>query len=326
MMVVGTWTKRFEKVLGCRMAYLEAGNGAPIVFLHGNPTSPYLWRDVVPHLAGCGRCIAPDLIGMGDSEEFHDCGAGSFTFEEHRRYVDALLKRLGVRENVILVGHDWGSALAFDWAIRNPRAVAGIVYMEGVVGPMALEEWSARKVFESMRSPRGEGAVLGATAFVDSLLPRSLERPPREEETAELRRPFLNPGEPRRPTPACSWQMTSCGEPQDVAQIAHAYTGWMSKSPLPKLFIHSEPGAVLTGGMREFCRAWPNQDEVTVRGIHFVQEDSADEIGLAIREWMTGGVPQHLTADCSAEASARAELIDVHLEELGVRSAGWCSP
>jgi haloalkane dehalogenase len=321
MMVVGTWTKRFEEVLGRRIAYVEAGKGAPIVFLHGNPTSPYLWRDVVPHVAGCGRCIAPDLIGMGDSEEFHERGAGPYAFEEHRRYVDALLKRLGVRENVILVGHDWGSALAFDWAMRNPRAVAGIVYMEGIVGPMALEEWSARKVFERARSPQGKGVVLGATAVVDSPRPRSIDRPRREEETAEFRRPFLSPGETHRPTPACSWQMTSCGGPQNVAQIARAYTGWMSKSPLPKLFIHSEPEAVLTGGMREFCRAWPNQDEVTVRGIHFVQEDSADEIGLAITEWITDGVPQQLTADCSAGASLDDSSSSTeHLENLGVTS------
>ena len=286
-MAVGAWTKRFEEILGRRMAYVEAGNGAPIVFLPGNPTSPYLWPDVVPHVAGCGRCIAPDLIGMGDSDKLPDSGPHSYTFVEHWRYLDALLKRLEVKENVILVGHDWGSALAFEWAVRNPRAVAGIVYMEGIVGPMDLEEWSAR---------------------------------PRDEEMAESRSSFPNCGGARRPTLASLWQVPLGGEPQDGAQITRAYTGWMSRSPVPKLFINSEPGAILTGGMREFCTAWPNQDEVTVRGIHFVQEDSADDIGLAITEWITDGVPQQLTADCSAEASPRVERIDEHLEKLAVTS------
>ena len=319
-MGAGTWTKRFEEILGRRMAYVEAGNGAPIVFLPGNPTSPYLWPDVVPHVAGCGRCIAPDLIGMGDSEELHDGGAGSYTFDEHWRYVDALLKRLEVKENVILVGHDWGSALAFEWAVRNPRAVAGIVYMEGIVGPMDLEEWSARRVFDRMRSPRGEDVGLSANGLVDNLLPRSIESSLRDEEMAESRPSFLNCGGARRPALASLRQVPLGGEPQDGAQIARAYTGWMSKSPLPKLFVNSEPGAILTGGMREFCRAWPNQDEVTVQGIHFVQEDSADDIGLAITEWITDGVPQQLTADCSAEASHASSSSTEHLEKLGVTS------
>lgn len=275
-MAVGAWTKRFEEILGRRMAYVEAGNGAPIVFLPGNPTSPYLWPDVVPHVAGCGRCIAPDLIGMGDSEELHDGGAGSYTFDEHWRYLDALLKRLEVKENVILVGHDWGSALAFEWAVRNPRAVAGIVYMEGIVGPMDLEEWSARRVFERMRSSQDEEAVLSANGLS-----------------------FPNCGGARRPTPASLWQVPLGGEPQDGARIARAYTGWLSRSPLPKLFINSEPGAILAGGMREFCTGWPNQDEVTVRGIHFVQGDSADDIGLAITEWITDGVPQQAARPAS---------------------------
>jgi haloalkane dehalogenase len=286
-MSVSTWTKRYEEVLGRRMAYVEIGDGDPIVFLHGNPTSSYLWRHVVPHVAGLGRCIAPDLIGMGDSDKLPDSGPQSYTFLEHRRYLDALLDQLEVRENVTLVGHDWGSALAFDWARRHPTAVVRIVYMEAIVRPMAIEEWSARKIFEKMRSPEGEEMVLGANAFVEKILPRSIQRTLTDEEMAEYRRPFLDAGEARRPTLTWPRQMPLDGEPPDVVQIVQAYAEWLSASPVPKLFINSEPGAILTGGMRAFCRTWPNQTEVTVRGIHFVQEDSADEIGAAIRDWMT---------------------------------------
>ena len=286
-MAVSMGTKRFEQVLGRRMAYVESGTGSPILFLHGNPTSSYLWRDVIPHVVGSGRCIAPDLIGMGDSEKLPDSGPDSYTFVEHRRYVDALLEQLGVNENVTLVGHDWGSALVFDWARRHPDAVAGIVYMEAIVRPMAMEEWSARKIFERMRSPEGEEMVLGANAFVEKILPRSIERTLTDEEMAEYRRPFLNPGEDRRPTLTWPRQMPLDGEPPEVAEIVEAYAEWLSTSHVPKLFINSEPGAILTGGMREFCRTWPNQHEVTVRGIHFVQEDSGADIGMAIRDWIS---------------------------------------
>jgi haloalkane dehalogenase len=257
------------------------------VFLHGNPTSSYLWRDVGRtslDVAGASHQIPS---GWGTLDKLPDSRPHSYTFVEHRRYLDALLDRLGVREKVTLVGHDWGSALAFDWARRHPEAVAGIVYMEAIVRPMAFEEWSARKIFERMRSLEGEEMVLGGNAFVEKILPRSIQRTLTDEEMAEYRRPFLDAGEARRPTLAWPRQMPLDGEPQDVVQIVQAYADWLSASPVPKLFINSEPGAILVGGMREFCRTWPNQAEVTIRGIHFVQEDSAADIGAAIRDWMT---------------------------------------
>jgi haloalkane dehalogenase len=283
-----TEAKRHADVLGQRMAYWESGSGSPIVLLHGNPTSSYLWRDVVPHLTGLGRCIAPDLIGMGDSDKLPASGPDSYTLAEHQRYLDALLEQLGVEHDVTLVVHDWGSALGFDWARRHAGATRGIAYMEAVVCPMSMEEWSARGIFERMRSPQGEELVLDGNAFVEKILPRSIQRTLSDEAMAEYRRPFLAAGEDRRPTLSWPRQMPLDGEPADVVAVVQAYADWLAGSDIPKLFVNAEPGAILTGRMRELCRSWPNQTEVTVKGIHFIQEDSPDEIGHAIADWLTG--------------------------------------
>jgi len=282
--------KQFATVHGKRMAYYEAGAGKPIVFLHGNPASSYLWRNVIPHVADLGRAIAPDLIGMGDSEKLDRVGPGSYRFVEHRHYLDALLEQLGVTEHVTLVIHDWGSALGFDWANRHRKAVKGICYMEAIVRPVTWAEWpdAARPVFQGFRSESGEAMVLDKNVFVERVLPGSILRKMSEEEMAVYRQPFAEPGEGRRPTLTWPRQIPIEGEPADVVQIAQDYADWLAQSPVPKLFINAEPGAILTGPQREFCRTWPNQTEVTVRGSHFIQEDSPTEIGQALRSWMQG--------------------------------------
>ena len=282
------YSKKHIEVLGKQMAYSEVGEGDPILFLHGNPTSSYLWRNIIPHLESRGRCIAPDLIGMGDSERLDAPGPDSYRFVEHREYLDALLEKLGVTQHVTLVIHDWGSALGFDWANRHRDAVKGIAYMEAIVAPLSWDEWpkAAAAIFQGLRSPKGEEMVLEHNVFVEQVLPTSVIRDLSDEEMAVYRRPFEDAGESRRPTLTWPRQIPLEGEPADVVEIVKAYGEWLAKAPLPKLFINAVPGAILRGAAREFCRSWPNTTEVTVEGIHFIQEDSPDEIGQAIAEWL----------------------------------------
>ena len=275
-------------VNGLAMAYEERGQGAPIVFVHGNPTSSYLWRNIVPYAEPHGRCIALDLIGMGDSDKLPDSGPERYTFREHSAYFDGTLAALGVTDNVTLVVHDWGSALGFDWARRHPDSVAGICYMEALVRPLSWDEWpaAARGVFQGFRSPAGEDMVLNKNIFVERVLPGSILRDLSDAEMAAYRQPFLNPGEDRRPTLTWPRQIPIDGEPADVVGTATAYADWLSTTPVPKLFVNADPGAILVGAQREFCRRWPNQTEVTVRGSHFLQEDSPAEIGAALAAWL----------------------------------------
>lgn len=282
------YPKRTIDVLGRSMAYVDEGTGDPIVFLHGNPTSSYLWRNVMPHLEGRGRLIAPDLIGMGDSDKLPDAGPGSYRFVEHRRYLDALLEQLGVTERVTLVIHDWGSALGFDWAYRHQEAVAGIAYMEGIVRPVSWADWpeNARGIFQTFRSDAGEAVVLEKNVFVERVLPSSIIRSLDHAEMTAYRAPFAEAGEARRPTLTWPREIPIEGEPEDVAAIVTRYGQWLETSPVAKLFVNAEPGSILVGPQRTYCRSWPNQTEVTVAGYHFVQEDSPHEIGDAIAEWM----------------------------------------
>lgn len=283
-------SKRYVQVLGHRMAYVEQGEGAPIVLLHGNPTSSYLWRSVLPELVGLGRCIVPDLIGMGDSDKLPADDERRYTFARHSEFVDALLEQLGVTREVTLVVHDWGSALGFDWARRHPDRVRGIAYMEAIVRP--IPDWSqwpddARRVFQAMRSPAGEEMVLERNTFVERILPTAIRRSLTEQEMDEYRRPFVNPGEDRLPTLRWPRQIPIDGEPADVVAIASAYADWLAAAPgIPKLFVNADPGSILTGAQREFCRTWPDQVEVTVPGLHFVQEDSGEQIGQAVARWL----------------------------------------
>jgi len=273
-------------VLDSEMAYVEVGTGDPVVFLHGNPTSSYLWRNVIPGVAGVAHCLAPDLIGMGESGASTN---GSYRFADHVRYLDAWFEAIGLTSNVTLVGHDWGSALAFHWAHRHPDRINGIVYMEAIVRPVTWEEWpdAARRVFQGMRSEAGEEMVLEKNVFVERVLPGSVLRMLTDEEMAVYRRRYLEVGESRRPTLTWPREMPIDGEPADVVALVQAYADWLSMSDVPKLFINAEPGAILQGAQRKFCRGWPNQHEVTVPGNHFLQEDSGEAIGDAIRAWYT---------------------------------------
>jgi haloalkane dehalogenase len=290
MISVAKPPKQRVDVHGRAMAYVEAGAGDPIVLLHGNPTSSYLWRNVMPHLAGLGRCLAPDLIGMGDSAKLERSGPDSYRFVEHRHHLDGLLEALDVTDRVTLVVHDWGSALGFDWARRHPEQIKGIAYMEAIVRPLTWEEWPApiRKLFRGFRSEAGEAMVLEKNVFVERVLPGSVLRGLTEAEMAVYRRPFAEPGEARRPTLTWPREIPLGGEPADVVAIVQAYADWLVHSEVPKLFVNAEPGAILVGAQREFCRSWPNQTEVTVAGSHFLQEDSPDDIGRAIADWYRG--------------------------------------
>jgi len=280
--------KKFVHVNGRRMAYVEVGEGPPIVFQHGNPTSSYLWRNVMPHLRGLGRLIACDLIGMGDSDKLEPSGPDRYTYAEQREYLFGLWDRLGLDGDVVLVLHDWGSALGFDWANQHRDRVAGIAYMEAIVAPVTWDDWpdDARGIFQGFRSPAGEELVLAKNLFVEAVLPSAVLRTLTDEERAEYRRPFQEPGESRRPTLSWPRQIPIEGEPADVVAVVEDYGRWLAASPVPKLFVNAEPGSILTGRPREFCRTWPNQTEVTVAGSHFVQEDSPDAIGEAVAEFV----------------------------------------
>jgi haloalkane dehalogenase len=283
-------SKKTALVNGRRMAYVEQGEGRPIVFQHGNPTSSYLWRNVMPHLAGLGRLIACDLIGMGDSEKLEPSGPDRYGYLEQREYLFGLWDQLGLDSDVVLVLHDWGSALGFDWAHQHPERIAGIAYMEAIVKPLTWAEWPemVREVFQGLRSPAGEEMVLEHNVFVEAVLPGAILRALGDAEMAAYRAPFANPGEQRRPTLSWPRQIPLDGEPPEVVKIVEDYGRWLAGSAVPKLFVNAEPGAILTGEAREFCRNWPNQAELTVSGSHFIQEDSPDEIGTAVADFVRG--------------------------------------
>jgi haloalkane dehalogenase len=280
---------------GLRMAVVDqpanpsAKPGRTLVFQHGNPTSSYLWRNIMPALADFGRCVAIDLIGMGHSDKLPDSGPDRYTFDDHRHYLDGALDALDLGDDIVWVIHDWGSALGFHWAHRHPERVSGICYMEGI--PRVIPSWddwpeASRRVFQGFRSENGEAMVLEKNIFVDRVLPGSILRPLSEVEMDHYRAPFLQPGEDRRPTLTWPRQIPIAGEPQAVINVVRAYQDWLTQTETPKLFVNAEPGAILTGATREFCRTFPNQSEVTVKGSHFIQEDSPHEIADAIASWL----------------------------------------
>ncbi|MCL8208584.1 MAG: haloalkane dehalogenase [Actinomycetia bacterium] len=276
--------RRVIPVLDSTLSFVDTGEGAPVVFLHGNPTWSYLWRNVIPHVAPLGRCLAPDLVGMGNSGP---AAGGRYRLVDHRRYLDAWFEALAL-DDIILVVHDWGSALGFDWARRHPDRVRGIAYMEAIVRPLRWEEWpnASRGLFQAFRSPAGESLILERNLFVERVLPGSILRRLSDAEMEAYRRPFRRPGEARRPTLTWPREIPVDGEPPDVVALVQAYADWLASTPLPKLFINGEPGAILVGPVREFCRTWPNQEEVTVPGVHFLQEDSPDAIGMAVARFV----------------------------------------
>ena len=284
-----TWDKKYIDVLGKQIAYVEMGEGDPIIFQHGNPTSSYLWRNILPQLKSLGRCIAMDLIGMGDSEKLEDKGNMTYSYDTHKKYFDGFLDAIGVESNATLVIHDWGSALGFDWANDYPQKVKAICYMEGIVQSMEWEDWNedAKGIFQGFRSPAGEEMILEKNLFIEAVLPGSILRKLSDAEMNEYRRPF-NDKKSRRPTLDWPRQIPLENNPPEICKIVDSYSQWMAENNIPKLFINAEPGAILIGKQREFCRTWKNQKEVTVKGSHFIQEDSPNEIGNAIFDWLKG--------------------------------------
>ena len=271
-------------VFDTHMSYIDVGQGDPIVFLHGNPTSSYLWRNVLPHVEGLGRCLAPDLLGMGQSGKSPN---GDYRFMNHSKHLDEWLQNLEITSNLTLVIHDWGSALGFYRAHRFPAQIKGIVYMEAIVQALTWDMWpeKSRSIFQAMRSDAGEEIILNKNVFVDRILPGSILRELSQQEMDIYRKPYLEEGESRRPTLTWPREIPIEGTPPDVFQLVHSYSQWLANNSIPKLFINAEPGAILTGQQRDFCRGWNNQEEVTVHGSHFIQEDSPNEIGMAIANW-----------------------------------------
>lgn len=279
---------RYREINGSRMAYIDEGGGDAIVFQHGNPTSSYLWRNVMPHLEGLGRLVACDLIGMGGSDKLRPSGPDRYSYAEHREYLFALWDALDLGDNVVLVLHDWGSALGFDWANQHRDRVQGIAYMEAIVTPFTAADFpaGAKEAFEGFRTSAGDDMVLQHNMFVEVMLPTAVQRGLTDEEMAYYRKPYLNAGEDRRPTLSWPRNLPIDGQPADVVSVVNDYAAWLAECEVPKLFINAEPGAIINGRIRRFARSWPNQDEIAVNGIHFIQEDSPDEIGTALARFV----------------------------------------
>ena len=278
--------KKNINVLGKKMTYVDKGEGDPIIFQHGNPASSYLWRNIIPYLENQGRCIAIDLIGMGDSDKLTDNGNNTYSYHIQKQYFDKCLEELEIKENITFVIHDWGSALGFNWAYEHQESVKGICYMEAIVKKISWEDWpkDAKSIFQGFRSDAGEDLILKKNLFIEGVLPNAIIRNLTETEMDIYRKPFLKEID-RRPTLDWPRQIPINNEPEDVCKIVDDYSSWMSINEIPKLFINADPGSILTGKQREFCRKWNNQQELTVRGNHFIQEDSPKEIGEAISNW-----------------------------------------
>jgi haloalkane dehalogenase len=275
--------RRRVAVLDTEISYVDTGRGDPIVFLHGNPTSSYLWRNIIPYLSEQGRCLAPDLVGMGQSGK---SSTSAYRFADHARYLDAWFEALNLTSNVSLVIHDWGSALGFHRATRYPKQIQAIAYMEAIAMPMRWEDFGeVEAVFRGLRSEKGEQMILDENFFVEKILPLSIIRKLSQQEMATYRAPFLA-REARLPTLVWPRQIPIEDEPADVTAIVESYGKAMSQSALPKLLIVGEPGAIIRGRILESCRKWPNQTEVTVKGLHFLQEDAPDEIGRALQQFV----------------------------------------
>ena len=286
-MAIGAETnhpRRRVSVLDTEISFVDAGEGVPIVFLHGNPTSSYLWRNVIPHILTLGRCLAPDLVGMGRSGKSPE---NRYRFADHARYLDEWFAKLNLSRDVTLVLHDWGSALGFHWAHRHPNAVRAIVYMEAIVRPRRWEDFPRGRdaMFRAFRSAEGEHLILDDNAFIEVVMPKSILRSMSDTEMDAYREPFREK-DSRLPMLVWPRELPIDGEPADVVATVNDYGAWLARSPIPKLFIAGDPGAMLIGPARDFCNTWPRQQKVTVPGIHYLQEDSPTEIGLAIARFI----------------------------------------
>ena len=281
--------KKYVEFDDIKLAYVESGEGHPIVMLHGNPTSSYLWRNIAPALSNIGRVIIPDLVGHGDSDKLPaSLGADRYNFEVTFKYLDKLLKKLEIKKNIVLILHDWGSALGFHWAMRNSEKIKGICYMESIVCSLNWSDWpeQARGIFKGFRSDKGEDLILKRNMFIEAVLPSSIIKKLSPDEMNEYRKPFLEV-EDRQVTLNWPRQIPIEGEPARIVEIVDEYADWLANdSKIPKLFINADPGSILVGRQREFCRSWDNQTEITVKGLHFIQEDSPKEISEAICSWL----------------------------------------
>lgn len=275
---------------GHSMAYVDTGAGRSVVLLHGNPTSSYLWRNIVPHIEPLARCVVPDLIGMGDSDKLPSSDDETYKYAVHQEYLDTLLNQLELGDGVIMVGQDWGSVLAFDWARRHENRIGGIVHFEAIITPFTWEEFpenpqdndSARAWFSRLRSPEGERMILQDNMFVETRIPTRTLRDVTKAEMDTYRKPYLEPGEGRRPTLTWARNIPISGEPADVVATVEANAAWLQETMIPKVFIRGEPGGLIQGARIDFCRNLPNTSEIAVPGIHYIQEDSPDEIGQAV--------------------------------------------
>lgn len=280
--------RRRIDVLDSVMSFVDTGAGPrpPVVFLHGNPTWSYLWRNVIPWVSPLARCLAPDLIGMGQSGRRP---AGAYRFPDHARYLDAWFDAVLPAGPLFLVLHDWGGALGFHWARRHADRVAGIAYMETLPCPIASwDDWpaDARGIFQGLRAPAGEKLIYEKNIFIEGILPNAIGRSLPAEAHERYREPWREAGERRRPMldwPRC---IPIADEPADIAAIARDYASWLTASAVPKLFVNAEPGSILIGAQREWCRSLPNQTEVTVAGTHFIPEAAPDAIGQAVARFV----------------------------------------
>ena len=282
--------KKSVNINGLKISYVEMGIGRPIIFQHGNPTSSYLWRKIVPKISQLGRCIAIDLVGMGDSDKISQVNSSSYTLKDHKYYWRETLRALGVKKNIIFVLHDWGSALGFDYFAEYPDSVDGICHMEAIYDRMEWDDWpeSSRKIFQGLRGNSGEEMILKKNVFVEKILPASILGQLTKAEMDEYRRPFINDGTARLPTLVWPRQLPIDNEPLDVCEVVEHYSQVLGKNDVPKLFINADPGVIVTSRIKEVVRSWPNQTEVTVKGLHFIQEDSPNEISNALSDWLQG--------------------------------------
>lgn len=281
--------KKKASIAGLEMAFSETGSGRPILFLHGNPTSSYLWRDIIPKVSKFGRCIALDLIGMGDSDKLPHSGPGSYSLAENQFYVDGFMSELGLDRDVVLIVHDWGSVLGIDWARRHAAAVRGIAHMEALVASARSDTMPSSQlaVLTNLRSPQGEREVLEDNRFIEFNLPRGIQRQLTDKEMAEYRRPFDRPGECRRPTLTWPRQLPIDGDPRDVTSVMASNDEWMQVSHIPKLYVKADPGTH-SPEMMAICRKWAKQTEVSVNGIHYPQEDAPTDVANALCAWLAG--------------------------------------
>ena len=282
------YTKKYKDIKNSKMAFIDEGSGDTFLFLHGNPTSSFLWRNIAPHVEDIGRIVIPDLIGMGDSDKLEGVDNPGYKYHGQYSYLTALMDELDLGNNIHLIIHDWGSAMGFQFARENKDRIKSITYMEAIVMPLTWDQWPdpATKIFGLFRSEAGEELVLEKNFFVERILLADSSTGYTEEEKSEYIRPFINPGEDRRPTLTWPRQIPLDGEPSEVVEEVRLNAEFHKESDIPKLFINADPGSILIGDQREFARSWKNQTEITVSGNHFIQEDSSEEIGAALRNFV----------------------------------------